>query len=64
MHTNYDNLFETDTCLLEGKGFIVVKNDTALPHMPGLRRPAHEQKACVAIFHQMHCLVSLARVYS
>ncbi|TQV96996.1 hypothetical protein IF1G_04236 [Cordyceps javanica] len=47
----------------KGKGFIVVKNDTQLPHMPGLRRPAHEQKACVAIFHQMHCLYITYKAY-
>ncbi|KHN99589.1 uncharacterized protein MAM_02442 [Metarhizium album ARSEF 1941] len=41
----------------KGKGFIVVKNDTELPSMPGLRHPEHEQHACVAIFHQLHCLV-------
>ncbi|KAK5991850.1 Oxidase ustYa [Cladobotryum mycophilum] len=40
----------------KGKGFIVVKNDTELPHMPGLRHPEQEQHACVAIFHQLHCL--------
>ncbi|KAH0596114.1 hypothetical protein MHUMG1_05975 [Metarhizium humberi] len=40
----------------KGKGFIVVKNDTELPNMPGLRHPEHEQHACVAIFHQLHCL--------
>ncbi|KAG6018507.1 hypothetical protein E4U41_003831 [Claviceps citrina] len=40
----------------EGKGFVVVRNDTQLPNMPGLRHPEHEQQACVAVFHQMHCL--------
>ncbi|TWU77376.1 hypothetical protein ED733_005896 [Metarhizium rileyi] len=40
----------------KGKGFIVVKNDTELPNMPGLRHPEQEQHACVAVFHQMHCL--------
>lgn len=35
----------------------MVKNDTELPNMPGLRHPEHEQHACVAIFHQLHCLV-------
>lgn len=43
----------------EGKGFIVVKNDTQLPNMPGLRHPENEQRACLAIFHQLHCLVSM-----
>ncbi|OAA73407.1 hypothetical protein ISF_00308 [Cordyceps fumosorosea ARSEF 2679] len=47
----------------KGKGFIVVRNDTELPNMPGFRRPAREQKACVAVFHQMHCLYITFRAY-
>ncbi|OAA82285.1 hypothetical protein LEL_01830 [Akanthomyces lecanii RCEF 1005] len=47
----------------KGKGFIVVKNDTELSNMPGLRRPAQQQKACVAIFHQMHCLYITYKAY-
>ncbi|KAK2603873.1 hypothetical protein QQS21_003908 [Conoideocrella luteorostrata] len=45
-----------ESMIPKGKGFIVVKNDTQLANMPGLRHPEHEQHACVAIFHQMHCL--------
>ncbi|KAM3503745.1 hypothetical protein MY10362_004015 [Beauveria mimosiformis] len=47
----------------KGKGFVVVRNDTELPHMPGFRRPAHQQKACVAVFHQMHCVYITYKAY-
>lgn len=41
----------------EGKGFVIVKNNTLLPDLPGLKYPEEEQHACVAVFHQLHCLV-------
>lgn len=45
----------------EGKGFVMVKNETWLPNLPGLSHPSmkaeQQQQACVAVFHQLHCLV-------
>lgn len=41
-----------------GRGFIVLKNDTALPDMPALHQEVPEQHAMVSAFHQMHCVVS------
>lgn len=38
--------------------FVVIKNDPALPDQPGLDPSIPEQKAMVAVFHQVHCIVS------
>lgn len=37
--------------------FVVIKNDPALPDQPGLDPSIPEQKAMVAVFHQVHCIV-------
>ncbi|OAA72579.1 hypothetical protein ISF_01652 [Cordyceps fumosorosea ARSEF 2679] len=39
-----------------GRGFVVVKNHTAIPDQPGLDQSVSEQKAMVSVFHQLHCL--------
>ncbi|QUC21790.1 uncharacterized protein UV8b_06026 [Ustilaginoidea virens] len=39
-----------------GRGFVIVKNETVLPEQPGLNQSISEQKAMVAVFHQLHCL--------
>ncbi|CAI7594164.1 unnamed protein product [Penicillium viridicatum] len=39
-----------------GRGFVIIHNDTALPDQPGLDQSVVEQKAMVAVFHQLHCL--------
>lgn len=41
-----------------GRGFVIIKNDTALPDQPGLNQSIVEQKAMVSVFHQLHCIVS------
>ena len=45
---------------LDGRGFVIIKNDTALPDQPGLNQSLVEQKAMVSVFHQLHCIVSHA----
>ncbi|KAJ3496317.1 hypothetical protein NLG97_g2745 [Lecanicillium saksenae] len=52
-----------ESMIPKGKGFFVVKNDTELPNMPGIRRPKTERKACLAVFHQMHCLYITYKAY-
>ncbi|KAJ5503317.1 hypothetical protein N7463_006191 [Penicillium fimorum] len=39
-----------------GRGFVIINNDTVLPDQPGLDQSIVEQKAMVAVFHQLHCL--------
>ncbi|ATY60385.1 hypothetical protein A9K55_006840 [Cordyceps militaris] len=39
-----------------GRGFVIIKNDTAIPDQPGLDQSVAEQKAMVSVFHQLHCL--------
>lgn len=41
-----------------GRGFIILKNETALPEMPSLHQEIPEQHAMIAAFHQIHCVVS------
>lgn len=48
------------TCFAEGKGWIKVHNETAIPDMPGLDQSLPEQSALLSVFHQLHCLVSAA----
>ncbi|QPH12458.1 hypothetical protein C2857_004655 [Epichloe festucae Fl1] len=49
----------------KGKGFVIVKNETWLPNLPGLSHPnmKAEQQACVAVFHQLHCLYMTYTAY-
>lgn len=48
-----------DNKITEGKGFIVLPNETAeaLPDLPRLDKSKKEQHAMVTVFHQLHCLV-------
>ncbi|EGX93791.1 hypothetical protein CCM_02060 [Cordyceps militaris CM01] len=46
----------SDQNLLVGRGFVIIKNDTAIPDQPGLDQSVAEQKAMVSVFHQLHCL--------
>lgn len=45
-------------CHLVGRGFVYINNDTALPDQPKLDQSIKHQRAMVAVFHQLHCLVS------
>lgn len=48
----------THSYRLDGRGFVIINNDTALPDQPGLNQSLVEQKAMVSVFHQLHCIVS------
>lgn len=50
-------------CLLildtkEGRGWVHMRNKTALPDMPGLNQSLPEHIALPSVYHQLHCLVS------
>ncbi|KAE8380868.1 hypothetical protein BDV26DRAFT_289956 [Aspergillus bertholletiae] len=46
-----------------GRGFVTIKNETALPDQPGLDQSLPEQRAMVAVFHQLHCLYMTREAY-
>ncbi|KAK8090441.1 hypothetical protein PG997_005402 [Apiospora hydei] len=41
----------------EGKGWIDVDNDTAIPYMHGMDQSLPKQQAMISVFHQLHCLL-------
>lgn len=49
--------------IIEGKGYVIISNDTAIPEMPSLDQSVEEQHAMVSVFHQLHCLVSQGLTY-
>ncbi|PHH75952.1 hypothetical protein CDD80_1914 [Ophiocordyceps camponoti-rufipedis] len=50
--------------LPRNNGFVIIKNLTSLDGLPGLRHPEREgQHACVAVFHQLHCLYKTYAAY-
>ncbi|KAE8351273.1 hypothetical protein BDV28DRAFT_137494 [Aspergillus coremiiformis] len=46
-----------------GRGFVTIRNDTALPDQPGLNQSLPEQHAMVSVFHQLHCLYMTREAY-
>ncbi|KAL0930189.1 uncharacterized protein CTRU02_215009 [Colletotrichum truncatum] len=46
-----------------GRGWVAVKNKTALPDLPGLNQSLPEHKAFPSVFHQLHCLYSTMDSY-
>ncbi|KAK0708463.1 hypothetical protein B0H67DRAFT_495483, partial [Lasiosphaeris hirsuta] len=41
----------------EGKGFVIINNQTTLPDLPRLDKSARGDKhAMISMFHQLHCL--------
>jgi hypothetical protein len=45
-----------------GRGYVRIENDTALPNLPGLDQSLTEQRAIIAAFHQIHCLVRISQM--
>lgn len=52
--------FETSelTCTPDARGFVVIKNETAVPEMPKFNATMSEYKGVISVFHQLHCVVS------
>ncbi|MCJ1357639.1 MAG: hypothetical protein MMC33_007635 [Icmadophila ericetorum] len=46
-----------------GRGFVHIKNDTALPDVPRFNQSITEQHAMVSVFHQLHCLYMTREAY-
>ncbi|KXH48924.1 hypothetical protein CSIM01_08583 [Colletotrichum simmondsii] len=46
-----------------GRGWVTVKNETALPDLPGLNQSLPEHRAYPSVFHQLHCLYSTMDAY-
>ncbi|RDA89722.1 hypothetical protein CP533_6849 [Ophiocordyceps camponoti-saundersi (nom. inval.)] len=48
----------------KGKGFVMIRNSTSLDDFPGLKHAEkEEQQACIAVFHQLHCLYMTYAAY-
>ncbi|KAI8305992.1 hypothetical protein K4K61_004865 [Colletotrichum sp. SAR11_59] len=39
-----------------GRGFVVIKNETALPQVPKFIATMGEYKGVISVFHQLHCV--------
>ncbi|KAF5519947.1 Oxidase ustYa [Colletotrichum aenigma] len=39
-----------------GRGFVVIKNQTALPQVPKFNATMGEYKGVISVFHQLHCV--------
>lgn len=46
------------TCTPDGRGFVIIKNETAVPEMPKFNATMSEYKGVISVFHQLHCVVS------
>ncbi|GKT92641.1 hypothetical protein CT0861_06184 [Colletotrichum tofieldiae] len=58
-----ENLQAWGNLMPPGRGFVVVRNQTALPDMPSLHQDLPEQHALVSVYHQLHCLWSTKESY-
>ncbi|KAF4920296.1 Oxidase ustYa [Colletotrichum viniferum] len=47
-----------DALMPLGRGFVVIKNQTALPQVPKFNATMGEYKGVISVFHQLHCVVS------
>ncbi|KAK1524358.1 uncharacterized protein CCOS01_09445 [Colletotrichum costaricense] len=44
------------TCTPDGRGFVIIKNETAVPEMPKFNATMSEYKGVISVFHQLHCV--------
>lgn len=51
------NMRFSDGQEIEGRGWVHMRNKTALPDMPNLNQSLSEHIALPSVYHQLHCLV-------
>ncbi|KAK1546116.1 hypothetical protein CPAR01_00083 [Colletotrichum paranaense] len=45
-----------DALMPHGRGFVIIKNETAVPEMPKFNATMSEYKGVISVFHQLHCV--------
>ncbi|KAJ0328802.1 hypothetical protein COL5a_004587 [Colletotrichum fioriniae] len=45
-----------DALMPHARGFVVIKNETAVPEMPKFNATMSEYKGVISVFHQLHCV--------
>ncbi|KAF5017642.1 hypothetical protein F66182_10407 [Fusarium sp. NRRL 66182] len=60
---NNESIAAWNSLLPKGRGWIHMRNKTALPDMPGLNQSLPEHIALPSVYHQLHCLYSTMRGY-
>ncbi|KAI8179865.1 hypothetical protein K4K51_003168 [Colletotrichum sp. SAR 10_75] len=53
---NNESIAAWNSLLPKGRGWVHVRNQTALPDMPGLNQSLPEHIALPSVYHQLHCL--------
>ncbi|KAG4441774.1 hypothetical protein IFR05_002765 [Cadophora sp. M221] len=51
-----ENIKAWNDLMPNGRGFVTIQNETALPEMPQLNQSNPVQHALISVFHQLHCL--------
>ncbi|OLN86895.1 hypothetical protein CCHL11_04539 [Colletotrichum chlorophyti] len=60
---NPESIKAWNKLLPTGRGFVTVKNESAMPDLPGLNQSLPEYQAQHTVFHQLHCLYSTMESY-
>ncbi|KAK2056990.1 hypothetical protein LY76DRAFT_575289 [Colletotrichum caudatum] len=60
---NNESIAAWNSLLPKGRGWVQMRNKTALPDMPGLNQSLPEHIALPSVYHQLHCLYSTMRAY-
>ncbi|TLD34271.1 hypothetical protein PspLS_01041 [Pyricularia sp. CBS 133598] len=60
---NDESIAAWNSLLPKGRGWVHMRNKTALPDMPGLNQSLPEHIALPSVYHQLHCLYSTMRSY-
>ncbi|KAI6571032.1 hypothetical protein MCOR06_011842 [Pyricularia oryzae] len=60
---NEESIAAWNSLLPKGRGWVHMRNKTALPDMPGLNQSLPEHIALPSVYHQLHCLYSTMRSY-